>query len=515
MTVTRENVGRQGGESHVLSDTTANPNDAPRPENVPDVLDRLKSVLGDRYTIERELGTGGMAIVYLAEDLKHRRKGAIKVLRPERVRSIDAERFLREIEFAAALTHPNILPLHDSGETDGFLYYVMPYVEGQTLRHRLFRERRLSFQDAIQITTEVAGALSFAHRQCIVHRDIKPENILLADGKAVVADFGIAKAICDACDDNITLGGGGGSVGTPAYMSPEQALGEEVDPRADVYSLGCVLYEMLTGTAPYRAANAKATLVQHVTHRIPSVREVRPDVPEQLDTALKKALAKDAADRTAAASEFAESLQRIKVESALAASRSRFRSRGALLPVVLFVGLLVGWWRTSVSIAGASPVQSLAVLPFANLSGDPEQQYFVDGMHDALITELAQIQALTVLSHTSVLRYRDTHKSIPEIGSELSVDAVLEGSVFKAGDSVRITAQLIGVVPERHLWARTYDRGLGNVLRLHNEVAQAIARAIGAGLTPQEEARLSTVSRADPEAHDAFLPGRLYHAKGQ
>jgi serine/threonine-protein kinase len=223
---------------------------------VHDEFDRLKSALSDRYVIERELGAGGMATVYLARDPKHSREVAIKVLRPELAAGLGVERFVREIEIAAQLTHPHILPLHDSGEADGFLYYVMPYVEGESLRHRINREGQLPIDDALQITREVAAALSYAHSQDVVHRDIKPENVLLSAGEAVVADFGIARAVSAAGGEHLTETGI--SIGTPAYMSPEQASGEDrIDGRTDIYALGCMLYEMLSGDAPYMASTRR------------------------------------------------------------------------------------------------------------------------------------------------------------------------------------------------------------------------------------------------------------------
>ena len=487
---------------------------------MPDLLDRLKHTLADRYTIEEELGSGAMATVYLAEDLKHHRPVAIKVLRPEVAVTVGPDRFLREIAIAAQLEHPHILTLIDSGESDGFLYYVMPLVEGESLRDRLRRENQLSVEEALEIARDVADALNFAHRNGVVHRDIKPENILLANGHAIVADFGIAQAVCAGCGDNITLAGA--SVGTPGYMSPEQAMGDEVDPRTDVYSLGSVLYEMLAGSAPYAAENAQLTLVRQVVHPVPSVRKARPDVPKALDAAVRKALADNAAERTETAAAFAEMLGRASAPTTASTSfevlagplgrgSSRRTRTAALLAVLLLAG--VGWWWFPVSGAGPGRIESLAVLPFANLSGDPEQEYFVHGMHDALIAELAQIGALTVISRTSVMRYRDTEKSVPEIARELNVDAVVEGSVFKAGDSVRITAQLIAAAPARHLWAHTYERELRDVLVLHSEVAQAIVREIEAELTPQEEARLVTARDVDPRALDAYLQGRFYHGK--
>ncbi|MEE8193692.1 MAG: serine/threonine-protein kinase, partial [Gemmatimonadales bacterium] len=259
-------------------------------------MDRLKTALADRYAIDREIGSGGMATVYLADDLKHNRKVAVKVLRPELAAALGSERFLREIEIAAALTHPHILPLHDSGEAGGFLYYVMPYIEGDSLRDRLVREKQLPVEDALQIARDVAAALSDAHSRDVIHRDIKPENILLSAGEAVVADFGIARAITAAGGDQLTETGV--SIGTPAYMSPEQATGEgQVDGRSDIYSLGCMLYEMLAGEPPHMGPTVQAIIAKRITEPAPRVTTVRETVPGPVADALERALARLPADR--------------------------------------------------------------------------------------------------------------------------------------------------------------------------------------------------------------------------
>ena len=272
-----------------------------------DVLDRLKTALADRYRIEQEIGSGGMATVYLAEDLKHHRRVAVKVLRPELAAILGAERFIREIEIAAALTHPHILPLHDSGEADGFLYYVMPYVEGESLRDRLSREKQLPLDDALQVTREIADALSYAHSLGVVHRDIKPENVLFEAGHAVVADFGIARAINAAGSEQLTETGI--SVGTPAYMSPEQASGDRhVNGRSDVYSLGCVLYELLAGEPPFTGGTAQAIISRIVTEEPRRVTDTRPTVPPNVVAAIHHAMAKVPADRFATAARFADAL---------------------------------------------------------------------------------------------------------------------------------------------------------------------------------------------------------------
>src|SRR3989449_1776347 len=272
-----------------------------------DLEARLRAALADRYAIERELGRGGMAVVFLARDLRHDRPVAIKVLRQEIAAALGAERFLREIQIAAKLHHPHILPLYDSGAAGELLYYVMPYVEGESLRQRLEREIQLPVEEALAITRQVAGALAYAHRHDVVHRDIKPENILLAGGEAVVADFGIARAITQAAGTRLTETGI--PVGTPAYMSPEQASGGgPIDGRSDVYSLACVLYEMLAGEPPYTGPNAQVVIAKRFTDPVPSVRRLRETVPPAVDAATTRALAKAPADRFATAAQVAEAL---------------------------------------------------------------------------------------------------------------------------------------------------------------------------------------------------------------
>ncbi len=269
-----------------------------------EVQERLQAKLSDRYQIERELGRGGMATVFLAKDLKHDREVAIKVLHPDLSATIGADRFQREIKLAAKLQHPHILGLYDSGEADGLLFYVMPFVKGESLRDRLDREGQLPIDDAMQITLEVADALEHAHRQEIVHRDIKPENVLLSGGHALVADFGIARAVSEGTAQKLTQTGM--AVGTPVYMAPEQAVGEHVDHHADIYSLGCMLYEMLAGEPPFSGKNAQALMAKHAMEAVPSIRIVRPTVPEEIEDAIFAAMAKVPADRPKSAAEFAE-----------------------------------------------------------------------------------------------------------------------------------------------------------------------------------------------------------------
>src|SRR5436309_932295 len=381
-----------------------------------DLLERLQESLASLYRIDRELGAGGMAVVFLAEDLRHHRQVALKVLRPELAAEIGPGRFLREIETAARLTHPHILPIHDSGETGDFLYYVMPYVEGESLRGRLAREKQLPLDDALQIAREVADALSYAHSHGVVHRDIKPENILLQSGHAVVADFGIARAITAAAGETrtATLTAAGTALGTPAYMSPEQATGSrDLDGRSDLYSLGCVLYEMLAGQPPFIGPSVESLLHQHLTAEAPSITAIRPAVPGWVAGAIQRALAKTPADRFSPVALFAEALAPRESAAvtpaphAETAGRVRRFWRLALLSgaaVVVAVVALRLLPHDRHAPAPAKPVHArseIAVLPLQNLSAEGPQAYFAGGLQDELLTQLAKVEALKVISRTS------------------------------------------------------------------------------------------------------------------
>ena len=432
-----------------------------------DQRDRLTAALAGRYVIERELGSGGMATVYLAHDVKHHREVALKVLRPELAAALGPDRFLREVEIAARLNHPHILALYDSGETNGFLFYVMPYVAGESLRHRLEREKQLPIEEALAITRHVAAALGHAHAQHVIHRDVKPENILLYEGEAMVADFGIALAVSAAAGERLTQTGL--AVGTPAYMSPEQAVSERaLDARSDVYSLGCVLYEMLAGEPPYTGATAQVLIAKRLVDPVPAVRRLRAAVPVGVEQALTKALAKVPADRWASALAFAEALA---------------------------------------TPAGPRP-PSVAVLPFLNLSADPENEYFADGITEDVIAHLSKIRALKVISRTSVMAFKQREQSLREIGARLEVATLLEGSVRRAGDRVRIVAQLIDAESDRHLWAETYDRRLTDVFAIQTDVALQIAAALKAELSPDEKSRLHQEPTSDLQAYQLYLQGR-------
>jgi serine/threonine-protein kinase len=480
---------------------------------MPEMLERLERALAGRYRVDRELGHGGMAVVFLATDLKHQRQVAIKVLKPELSYAIGTERFLREIAIAARLNHPHILSLHDSGDAGGLLYYVMPFVEGESLRDRLDRETRLPAGEAIRIACEVADALAYAHDQGLIHRDIKPENILLQAGHALVSDFGIARAVSAADGDRLTQTGI--AIGTPAYMSPEQSLGgRQLDGRSDVYSLGCVLYEMLAGTPPFDGPSVQAIVAGHAVGVVPPLHRMVAGVPANIEAAVHLALAKQPDDRFASPRAFAAALEGGSVRTAARWSRGRIR---APLSIAAIVAVLAGGsavaWR-QMTPAGPPSMRSLAVLPLENLSRDSSQEYLVAGIHEALIEELARISALRVISRTSTLAYRGGTKSVPEIARELAVDGVVEGSVLRRGDSVRIQVQLIRARPEeRQVWAHAYERNLSHVLSLYSDVAQAVARQVQAEVTPLERARFATAGSVDPAAYESYLKGKFHWLK--
>src|SRR5213083_2345635 len=449
------------------------------------LLGRLQVALAERYTINRELGRGGMATVYLAEDLKHRRLVALKVLSPDLGAALGKDRFLREIDIAARLTHPHILPLHDSGEADGLLYYVMPYVEGQSLRGRLVRERQLPLEDALHITRQVADALDYAHSRDVVHRDIKPENILFQSGHAVVSDFGIARAIGVAGGGSVT--GTGIAVGTPGYMSPEQTRGiAQLDGRSDLYSLGCVLYEMLAGDPPFTGWSPQAILARQMLEPVPRLRTVRETVPAWVEQAVARALARAPADRFATAAELVEALATPRTATAATAPPD-----AAPQPV-------------------APPAGSIAVLPFVNLSADPENEYFSEGMTEEIINALTRVAALRVASRTASFAFKGAGQDIRVIGEKLQVRTLLEGSVRRAGEKLRITAQLINVADGYHLWSSTYERELRDVFAMQDEIARAIVGALRVKLVSHPVLTLVEPRTDNVEAYALYLKASYF-----
>ncbi|MGH7645869.1 MAG: protein kinase domain-containing protein [Gemmatimonadales bacterium] len=450
-----------------------------------ELQDRLQAAVVDRYRIEREIGRGGMATVYLARDVKHDRSVAVKVLHPHLAANLGPERFLREIQIAARLQHPHILPLFDSGRAGDLLYYVMPYVEGESLRQRLQREKQLPVEDALRLGRAVAAALDYAHRHQIVHRDIKPENVMLHEDEPMVTDFGIAKAVSVAAGDNLTQTGT--TVGTPAYMSPEQAVGEaELDGRSDIYALGCMVYEMLAGRTPFTGPTAQAIIAQSLTTSVPALRSVRDTVPDGIEQAVLKALARVPADRFATAAQFAQ---------ALAVPGGGSTSPGAL---------------PTGGQPAPSAARSIAVLPFVNMSADPENEYFTDGVAEEIINALTKIQALRVASRTSAFAFKGKTLDIRKIGEQLSVSTVLEGSVRKAGTKLRVTAQLVNAADGYHLWSDRYDRELEDVFAIQDEIAGNIVRALRVVLTEDEKRAIEMAPTANVQAYDYYLRGRQF-----
>ncbi len=446
-------------------------------------IDRLSAALADRYRIERELGQGGMATVYLAQDLKHDRKVALKVLRPELSIALGHERFLREITTTANLRHPNILPLYDSGRTDGqtdgrtveLFYYVMPYIEGESLRDRLAREEQLPLNDALRIACEVADALGYAHGRGVIHRDIKPENILLERGHAVVADFGIARAVSVVGADKLTQTGM--AIGTPIYMSPEQSEGEgRVDGRSDLYSLGCMLYEMLAGEPPYSGPTALAIIAKRLLEPVPRISTLRATVSPALEAVLTRVLAKAPADRFATAEDFV---------AALTASSSSAPVRSASGAVRAAEGFRV------------------AVPPFKYTGANADLTALTEGISEEIITGLSRFSYLRVVGR----------------GATQGARYVLEGSLRHVGSRLRVAVQLLDAATGEHLWAEHYERTFSPdaVFELQDELVPRIVSTIADmnGVLPRSMAD-PLRSRAPEELtpHEAVLRSFAYPQHG-
>ena len=447
-----------------------------------DLRAKVQASLGDAYAIERELGGGGMSRVFVAEETRLRRKVVVKVLPPEFAGAISVERFTREIQVAARLQHPHIVPLLSAGEAAGVPYYTMPLVQGESLRARLSRDAHLTPVEAVRVAFEVADALGYAHSQGVVHRDIKPENILLSGGHALVVDFGIAKAL-DAsktsAGDSITQTGL--SIGTPVYMSPEQAAGDSgIDERSDINSLGAVLYEMLSGKPPFTGATAAAVLVKRFTEKPTALRTVDATIPSGVERVVERAM--------------------------MTAPDDRYRTAGD------FLAALRGSDRDDVRPTPSE--KSIAVLPFANMSADPESEYFSDGMTEEIINALVQLPGLRVAARTSAFAFKGKNIDIGEIGKALKVSTILEGSVRRAGKKLRITAQLINVSDGFHIWSDKYDRDMEDIFAVQDEISRAIAdqlkiRLVGAAA----EESLVRPATENLEAYDLYLKGRYFWEK--
>ena len=465
------------------------------------------TTLADRYRLDREIGRGGMATVYLAQDLKHHRPVAVKILHAELAANVGADRFLREIEIAARLSHPHILTLIDSGSvvvsrqssvigpaddrrpmTDDrsgstLLYYVMPFVEGESLRQRLNRQKQLPLEETMGIGRQVASALAYAHGRGVVHRDIKPENVMLSGGEAIVTDFGIAKAVSTGSD---TLTQAGTSIGTPAYMSPEQASGDaDLDGRSDIYSLGCVLYEMLAGDPPFAGGTVQSIIVRRFTETPAALRTTRAGIPDATDSAVMRALARNPADRYSTATELAQAL----VDS---------------IRVVTPSGM------ATTSVHAVTATRSIAVLPFVDMSPERDQEYFADGIAEEIINALSKLQALRVASRTSSFAFKGKSEDIGDIGRKLKVATVLEGSVRKAGNRLRVTSQLVDVTDGYQLWSGRFDRELEDVFAIQDEIAASITKALSVVLNEDEKKKIERSRSENVEAYEFYLRGRQY-----
>src|SRR5256885_7687708 len=468
---------------------------------VADLFETLRDALVEHYAVERELGRGGMATVFLAEDLKHHRPVAIKVLHSDRAAALGSDRFLREIAIAARLQHPHILPLYDSGTVDRLLYYVMPYVEGESLRDRLEREKQLSLDEAVRITSEVASALAYAHSHSVVHRDIKPENILLEGGTAIVADFGIARAISVAGEErHLTQTGTG--VGTPIYMSPEQATGSvEIDGRSDQYSLACVTYEMLVGAPPFSGPTAQAIMARHSLDSVSPPSIVRTTIPDAVEDAILRALAKTPADRFPTTALFAEALQ--KPSAATGPMRRVTRPvpapprwlgmrPGVALGIVAAVIVAAAWGTRSVWSRNARPTagpgggggggldpRRIAVLYFEDLSRDTSLAYLADGFTEALIDELAHVRSLDVISRNGVALFRAAKVSRDSLARALAAGTVVEGSVEPTGARgvrVRVTVRLVDGASGAEIRRQAFELPTAEPLAMRDSLAHQASR---------------------------------------
>ncbi len=454
----------------------------------PGIIDRLNAALTDRYVVERELGEGGMATVYLARDLRHNRQVALKVLRPELAAAMGGDRFPREIEIIAQLTHPHILPLHDSGEAGGFLFYVMPFIEGESLRSRLKREGRLPVRDAVRILREVVDALAYAHERGIVHRDIKPDNVMLSGRHALVTDFGVAKALSAASGEKLTTVGI--ALGTPIYMSPEQAMGEaDIDHRSDIYSLGALAYEMLAGDPPFDRHTPQAILSAHAMDTPDDVSTRRANLPPTLAQVVMRCLEKDKADRWQTAEELLPLLEVAATPSGgmtptatrplKASARPSRRPRRALIGsvgIVLVALAAVGGWLVFGGDGSPGP-NRIAIMPINDISGSDAR--LAEALSDQLNVALGRIVGVSVAPSSAMDVYKEAPKPAAEMAQELNVGAILEGNIFRAGQRMRITLQLTDPHSVAQIWSQSFDVDLsGDLFDAIDDVVPKIAAGV-------------------------------------
>ena len=444
--------------------------------------DHLQFALGNAYRLERELGGGGMSRVFVATEVRLGRKVVMKFVSEELAGSVSIERFHREIRTVALLQHPHIVPVLAAGDAQGTPYYTMPFVEGESLRARLDRDGPVSVERALSILRDIASALEYAHGKGVVHRDIKPDNVLLTGTAAVVTDFGIAKALQHAATDDhpgTTLTQAGMAIGTPEYMAPEQALGEpDVDHRADLYAFGCLAYELLTGKSPFAGRTQMKLIAAHLTEVPVSVASARADIPRSLAAIVMQCLEKDSASRPGSAAVVVSALERATADRLVMATQKTEERR------------------------------AIAVLPFRNLSPDADVDYFADGLTEEIIADLSSVRALTVISRSSAMRFRAGSRDLRAVARELDVRYLLEGSLRRAGNTLRITAQLVDTTADANLWSERFDGTLDDVFAIQERIARSIVSALRVRLSPEEEIGIMDRPIRDLKAHEYYLRAR-------
>ncbi|HEV8150855.1 MAG TPA: protein kinase [Gemmatimonadales bacterium] len=489
---------------------------------MPDTVDLegIREALKGRYRIERLLGEGGMATVYLAQDERHDRRVAVKVLRPELAQTIGVERFHREIGIAARLNHPHILPLLDSGTLDlgpgrpASAYYVMPYVQGESLRDRLLREQKLPLPEALRLAREVADALDHAHRHGVIHRDIKPENILLSEQHAVVADFGIARALDEAgAGSGGTLTRAGQAIGTPTYMSPEQITGERsIDGRTDLYALGCTLFEMLTGQPPWSGGGMTSVLARRLAEPPPKVRTLDPSIPTAVEQALLKTLAREPEERYKTPAEFAAALETSGELRALP-ERTRRRRTVLLVGAAVLAVAVFGLTRL-VRVGHADAITSLAITPREDAQGDTALAYLTEGVQEGVADLLRRLPQLRVTAPSQVAQLRRLGLTYEELGQRLKVGAIVTLRLRRTGDSVGVQVELLRIPGAALIWSQRYARPAADLALIQGEVAKLLADSLRLQLTGVERATIDRRPTTSAAAYELYLRGRQFQNRG-
>ena len=502
----------------------------------PDLREQLQRTLGDNYTLERELGGGGMSRVFVAEEISLGRKVVVKVLPPDLAATVNVERFRREIQLAAKLQHPHIVPVLAAGISEGLPYYTMPFIEGESLRARLARSGELPVQEAARILRDVLSALSYAHEHGVVHRDIKPDNVLLTGNHAVVADFGVAKALSASTNPGSSLTSLGVALGTPAYMSPEQAAADPAtDHRADLYGVGAMAYEMLTGQQVFSARSPQAMLAAHATEKPEPIDRRRPAVPPALSSLIMRALEKHAADRPQSAGEMLAELDATLTPSGAtvplamptggwSVSRRTMVAASAVFVTIIVAAAiyasgsprrLIGTRADSSAQSANDSIHAVAVIPFANTGGNSQDEYFSDGMTDELAHALSRLPGLRVAGRTSSYAFKGKSLPAQEMGKALNVSAIVDGSVRRAGDRLRIIAQLTSTTDGHVIWSDSYESRAKDVFALQDEFTKAIVGALTPALSGTKASTVASQSRGtnDQAAYDLYLKGRYFFAR--